>query len=210
MKARLKIIAFNCLCVGQTVLCASTIHGFVSDYDNRPFTAAQVELVTPFLAGNPIAATTKTDSRGYYEFTGISPGEYQLFASKPEAGYGDPLGSFFAAGHPTAPELTVKSSDEMFNVNIDVGQPGGFLKASVIDEESKTPLPVGVKITLVDDPAIYLSFSSDQSGHFDTTIPALPINVSVSAPGYQAQTIAVSVGQKEHKELTFRLKKSGS
>lgn len=147
------------LVLGYASASAATVHGIVTDGNNQPFVKARVELVQPFRAGNPITAATSTDSGGYYEFNVVSPGRYQLFASKPKEGYGDPLGSFFAAGHPVAPYFTLKDENEILGINIDVGQPDGILTGDIRDQESEQPLPqASIRMVILDDASKFVQF----------------------------------------------------
>ena len=192
--------------LGTTLAAGAAIHGAVSDSNGKPLEGAQVELVEPFKAGNPVTATTITDNLGHYEFNNVGPGRYQLFASKVTEGYGDPLGSFFAAGRPKSPDIAVKDEGATFNINIDVGAPGGFLKVRIADSTSHATIPKArIKMVIIDDKNRFISFGPNENGYFETPIPAMPIDISVSAPGYQSQQMNISVASKGHKQLFFRM-----
>lgn len=193
--------------LGTTLAAGAAIHGAVSDSNGKPLEGAQVELVEPFKAGNPVTATTITDNVGHCEFNNVGPGRYQLFASKVTEGYGDPLASFFAAGRPEAPDITVTDEGATFDINIDVGAPGGFLKGSIVDSTSHAPIPKArIKMVIIDDKDRFISFGPDENGSFETPVPAMPIDISLSAPGYQSQEMKISVASKGHKQLFFRMK----
>lgn len=86
----ISIIAISIfLCIACQVAAAQnsgapgvTIHGYVTDTNNRTVPDATVNLFSE--GASPVAPTmsTKTDTSGYYIFSNLSPGNYSIDASR--------------------------------------------------------------------------------------------------------------------------------
>lgn len=197
------------LCLLGSVICAAaTVQGFVFNASNKTVSGARVRVVDPFKAEGSVEEFTRTDRDGHFDIHGIAPGKYQVLAYKPEAGYGDTQGAFFAAGI-TIPEVTVSEPEDVVTVNVNIGEPGGFLNAVIVDEQTKNPIPgANIRLIIEGQPDRWLKSGAGQDGTFTTIIPSMPVVMTVSSPGYKPVVISLTLSPGEHKALTIALRKA--
>jgi hypothetical protein len=144
---------------GTTLALGATIRGAVSYGDGKLVGGAQVELVEPFKAGNPVRARTRTDDAGFYEFANVGPGGINCLRSRPMKAMEIRSIRFLPPGRPESPDVTVKDEGETLNANIDMGAPGGFLKGRIVDSTLQAPiLNARVRKVIIDDKDRFVSF----------------------------------------------------
>lgn len=109
-----------------------------------------------------------------------------MYAQKPNSGYGDAEFAFYSVGRPPSPQVDIKAADKSVNVMVNLGEPGGILKASVVDEETGEPVTTArCRLSLMQDANTYISLSVRTEGGIDTPVPPLPLDMAVTAPGYE-------------------------
>jgi Carboxypeptidase regulatory-like domain len=147
------------------------------------------------------------DDQGIFSMN-LPPGRYRIRAKDEANGYPDP--TFMLSSDSTAkfPEVLLRRGDEE-KVQVVLGLRGGILDGEVRDSNSGLPI-LRAKVAIRDkiNPSAYVEVFSDAKGHFQFTVPAKPVSVSVTATGYEsapAEEITLSGGQ--HRALDFNLKK---
>jgi hypothetical protein len=116
----------------------------------------------------------------------------------------------FAAGL-KVPELAIRTTDEVVDVEVNIGSRGGYLNGSVLDARDSSPVRgAHVKIVLETEPDKYMSFGVGEQGAFTVLVPARAIIVIIRAPGYENQQLSLSLSEAEHKAIRFALTKSGA
>ena len=208
LRSRAQVLPYFWLFTFSTCLYSATVRGLVTDANGNPVPHALVEVADPYRPQTTLSDYVQSDANGHFEKDGITPGIYMVFASEPKSGYGDTRIAMFAAGL-RIPEITIHKPEETIDVEVNIGFPGAYLAASVIGKTVSTAVSgAHVRIVLEAEPAKYMSFSADQQGDFETLVPARPIAVMVSAPGYKDQNVVLSLSQAEHRTITFALEEA--
>ena len=186
---------------------SATIQGSVTNANGEPVARAAVEVINPYQAQAGLIQYVWSDVNGRFKREGLPPGDYMVFASKPDAGYGDTRSAMFAVGL-KVPEIKIHELEEIVDVTVNIGSRGAFLTASVVSMLDSSPVPRAlVKIALEAAPDKFMSFGVDQQGSFHILVPARPIIVTISAPGYDDQAVPLSLSEDEHKAISIALKK---
>jgi hypothetical protein len=201
----------------QTPAGWATITGRVLDSDGRPVPGAKISVfpmdvaVTGGMPRQPI-----TDEEGRYRLVSPAfPGKTRLCAVKESAGYPDTQGLLFTSGGDSMPEVSLVPGGHLENVDIRLGPPDGILEGSVIDAETRAPVPKA-RITLHRrDPESMHSTSLPKDGHFLFALPPAPIEIAVVAPGYtpwkykdaQSGVENLVLTNSDHRVITVELKR---
>jgi hypothetical protein len=122
---------------------SATVEGVVSDSFGHPIAETKVNIANPYGAGEGVIRYVTTDSNGRFSMNNVKAGKYNVYAQKPSIGYGDPEFVFYSVGRPPSPQVDIKAGDKSVNVIVNLGEPGGILKASVVDEETGEPVTTG-------------------------------------------------------------------
>lgn len=173
---------------GESGPAFGAIEGVVVDAEGRRVAGALVE---PHPDSKAATADTlpvaRADAEGRFFLDGLAPGEHKIFASKEEDGYPSADYAFFLQGERSLPRVSVQNKRVTEGVVIRMGPKAGRLVARVVDADTGAPVEgVQVVIARADDPDIYASFGVDAvTGGFDHLIPALPLTLTATAPGYR-------------------------
>ncbi len=125
-----------------------------------------------------------TDKNGFYRLVSPPFGKAWLCAVKPSSGYPDTNSLLFAPAKDDRPEIFLSPGSEL-DQDIHLAPPDGILEARVIDAVTKATAPdVRIMMRRRNPDAIY-SKTISRDGHFLYALPAVPIEINVSAPGYQ-------------------------
>lgn len=172
------LVAQNQVPVGWAV-----ITGQVLDSKGEPVADANISLfpAVAFSGGLPYA---KSDKNGFYRLVSPPFGKVWLSASKPSSGYPDTNSLLFAPEVDDRPELQLSPGSET-NQDIHLAAPDGILEAKVIDGVTKAVVQDGRITMRRQKPASFYSTRLPRDGHFLYALPAAPIEITVSAPGYQ-------------------------
>jgi hypothetical protein len=191
---------------------SATVKGIVIDDLRMPVAGAQVHLIDPYKAGSILDTYVSTDSSGRFTIATVKPGDYKAYAAKPTSGYGDPVFAFFSAGMPPAPYIHIRRQDDVIDVVVNIGSPGGVLMASIIDSSSQAPIVAArYRLSLESRPDLYYSASVGEGGKIETPVPAMPIKFVVMVPGYREFTLDhLLLNSGERRSLVVKLEKAGS
>ena len=190
-------------------LYSATVQGTVINVSGEPIAAASVEVVNPYKPETGILDYVRSDVNGHFKKEGLTPGQYMVFASKPQDGYGDTRIAMFAVGL-KIPELAIHTTDEVVDVEVNIGSRGGYLNGSVLDAQDSSPVTgAHVKVVLETAPDKYMSFGVGEQGNFTVLVPARPIIVTVRAPGYEDQQLSLSLSEAERIAIRVTLKRRG-
>ena len=152
---------------------AYTISGHITDRSGRPV-SARVELSC--LICNPIVrASVSSNADGYYEFTGLAEGAYDLALLPP--GYG--------------PGAVTRTNIEAGSENVDLVSGDPQIAGKVIDAQTHGPVTsfeVAVQSLSEEDP-IYRSVSNVDGAFSVSAVPRRRCVLLVRATGYKAATL---------------------
>lgn len=183
------------------------ITGHVFDAEGNP--VADAEVFAQLADGTPLAgrrAETETDKDGKFFINNVKPGLNRVFALKPEDGYPDTSSAFYQAKSQEAPEIFVLAGQVIRGVIVRLGQKCEKLVGSVLDAGTNGPIKYA-QITLhrTDNPAIYISFSTDAEGKFETLLPPIPTQIKATARGYAESRINIpSLIKSDRAKATLR------
>jgi hypothetical protein len=170
---------------GQAPVGWATITGRVLDSEGRPVPAATISVFPMDVAVSGGMPGTTTDQEGRYRLhLPAYPGKTRLSARKESVGYPDTQGLLFASGKESMPEVKLTPGVNLEGINIHLGAPDGILEGVVTDAKTHTPVSKA-RITLHrDEPESIYSTSLGPDGQFLFALPPVPIEITVSAPGY--------------------------
>ena len=194
--------------VGST----ATIRGIVIDEGQAPIRNAKVKLMDVHKVGEGIIQYVYSGSDGRFVIDHVPAGSYLVYAQKAENGYGDPAFTFFSSGAPPSPEVNVLKDDQNFDVVVNLGTPGGHLNVSLVDADSGSPIGrARYRLSLAKNPSIYISSSATEDGEISTPVPAQPLNLTISAPGYKSASLSdLQLKSGGRKQLTVKMNKNGN
>ena len=124
-----------------------------------------------------------TDGLGNYSFSGLSDGEYKVYASAVDQGFADQYYSSTIPGDPSTVEpqngtsLFINGGDTQSNINFAL-QPGGSISGTVYNTANET---LGYVVVMAGIP--YFGVCTDGTGRY--TLSGLPLNfpIFMSASG---------------------------
>ncbi len=185
---------------GQPSLRGTVVNGM-----GAPVERAKVEIL-PERGGRALIPDIYTSREGKFEATGFAPGRYQVYAYKNEEGYGNPSYSIYSLVSPPIQYVEITES-RTAEVVINLGSPLGRLSCDVVNADTGKPEKSRFRLTIVDQPDLWLSSNTDGNGHFTIPAPSAPIELEVEAPGFttwRAGRLVIPKGVV--KALTIRLK----
>lgn len=163
------------------------IEGRVLDEEGNPLAGAIVDLhpidETVIAGSLPVAYT---DEQGRFFLDGVIPGTHMIYASKEEDGYPSSYLGFFIDPS-VVPKVTVHHKQVTEGVTLRLGSKAARLAARIVDAETNQPVEdAEIILYRTENPNNYFSFGLNQSGgRFQRLIPSLPLNLKVTAPGYE-------------------------
>ena len=171
------------LAQAQTVPLGTVITGHVYDSSDLPVADADID-VLPMGGMSGSLPHSKSDEKSAYRIVVPSAlGAIRIFARKESRGYPDTRYWIFAPDPLTVPSVKV-NKQEIQDVDIHLGSPGGTFKGSVIDASSRQVVTdVRIVMQRVQDPRCKLT-ASVRDGIFSYVLPKNPVEVRISAPGY--------------------------
>ena len=176
----------------------------IQDATENGIAGVEVTLTGTTGSGDPVSATTTTDGTGYYEFTGLAPGDYVVNFGLPmgyefttmDAGADDSVDSDADEVTGDSPMTTLVSGED--NPTIDAGM---YLPASISgyvladtnnDDIGDTPIE-GIIIDLVDEfGAVVATETTDENGYYEFigVVPGDYTIVEVTEPGDNYQDVS--------------------
>jgi hypothetical protein len=131
-----------------------------------------------------------TDVQGKFTLTHLPVGEHRINAYKEDDGFPNLLWSFYSEAYKREefPIVNVKENQLVRGVIVRLGPKAGRLLIDVIDAKTRQPISdVSVALNHKGKPkTLYRSGTTTPDGRFDLLIPpSIPINVVLSAPGYE-------------------------
>lgn len=180
------------------------ITGHVFDAEGNP--VANAEVFAQLADGTPLVgrrAETETDKDGKFFINNVKPGLNRVFALKPEDGYPDTSSPLYRTNSQATTEIFVLAGQVISGVIVRLGQRCEKLVGSVVDAGTNSPIKYA-QITLhkADNPAIYISFSSDADGKFERLLPPIPIQIKATARGYEESRINIPALMKSDRAKT--------
>lgn len=203
------------LVVALQVAHGATVRGQVTDASGNPVSHALVQALerpqsstADGIVGSKLNPWVQADDQGRFQLQ-LAPGRYKLLAKDEIDGYPDPLPLLNEDRTAQFPEITVSTQD-VTDVKIALGQPGGSIFGQVLDSTSGKPVP-GAQVLIVDanDPQAYVKLTTDAFGRFSYTVLSKQLRVSGSARGYAPagpqQDIHLAKGEK--RQVTIGVKR---
>jgi hypothetical protein len=201
---------------GQAAAERAAVSGRVFEADGHPLANAKISAFPMDVAiSGSLPGMAITDEQGRYELVlPAYPGRTRLGAIKESAGYPDTQGLLFASGKESMPVVTLQPGVRLEGVDIHLGAPDGVLEGLVIDSRTRAPVS-RARITLHrDQPDSMYSGSLPADGSFRFALPAVRIDITVTAPGYaswkykdpQSGATGLVLGSGELRTMTVELK----
>lgn len=190
---------------------AAVISGQVLDSDRTEVPNAQVAAFLIPVGSSAIAGNiswTPTDDHGRFRIT-LRPGRYIIRAKAEQSGYPNPDALLSADPSARFPTISVEQSD-LSAIVVILGKKGAVLEGYTYDAQSRAAIS-GSKVTLQDvrNSRAIVELTTDKSGHFQFTIPAKPIFVFASAPGFKSVRFAkgqpLTLSSGEHRSISIEL-----
>ncbi len=223
MKKR-KIIAFFQVALLSAIMLAqaqvpegwAVVSGQVLDAKGVPVPEAGISLF-PAAAFSGALPYATTDKNGFYRLASPPFGKAWLCAVKPGSGYPDTNSLLFAPEKDDRPEIFLAPGSEL-DQDIHLAPPDGILEAHIIDAVTKSTVPDGRIMMRRHNPEAFYSKTISRDGHFLYALPAVPIEVNVSAPGYRpwryrdpkTGTENLTLSSSDHRVMTIELVPIGS
>jgi hypothetical protein len=165
---------------------SSLVSGHVYDSEGHPLVGARV---IPFplevgMSGPLPFAVSAAD--GSYRLTLPAFGKTRICASKEGAGYPDTTSAIFLSGKENEPVVNLVAETHLHDIDIRLPPPDGSLDLTVTDKSSGLAIP-NARITLRrdEDPSVMYATGIGDTGHFYIELPNRPIQIFVTAGGYQ-------------------------
>jgi len=173
------------------------IEGRVVDPAGKPVEKAKLHIVPVggIENGRVIFYWSRNDGR--FSIDGLAPGVYDVFVSKEDEGYADTQ-MFFYSTTESQPTRVVVSEQPSVDVTVRLGPKAAKIRGEVRD--SVTGAPIGDASIMFKRPEnknMFLSTSLnniDLPGSFEFLLPAAPLTMKVTAPGYEDWTYRVAAG----------------
>ena len=176
-------LCLHFIAVAQRVPTVGAICGTLLNEHGKPsaYTGVTARYIGPHSGPYPVG---NTDASGHYCITGVSFGEYVVYASDEKKGYPD-LDTQFYAPWPPKPRVTLSAANSTERVDVRIPYRAGFLGIHLTESGSGKPLEaMSVSLVLRSDPEhryMHISTSSDQ----DLLIPPNEdLYVNVTSPGF--------------------------
>ena len=174
-----------------------SIEGRVVDLAGKPVEKARLHVVRVggIENGRVIFYWSRKDGR--FSIDGLDAGVYDVFVSKEDEGYADTQ-MFFYSTTESQPTRVVVSDQPSADVTVRLGPKAGKIRGEVRD--SVTGAPIGdasITFKRPENKNMFLSTSLnniDSPGSFEFLLPAAPLTMKVSAPGYEDWTYRVPAG----------------
>ena len=183
MSVLLALTCFTLLFLrAQSLPESAIVTGRVLDAESQPVPGAKISIF-PSVAFSGMLPCAVTGQDGRYRLVSPPYGEAWLSAVKQDAGYPDTNALLFAPEVDTRPTV-VLSPGSRLEVDIHLGHPYGTFEGSVTDGKTGAVVK-NARITMHrEKPESMYSATVAQDGHFIFALPAVPIEISISAPGY--------------------------
>lgn len=190
------------------------VQGQVLDINGQPVPSARIVVFPMDVAISGPLPSAITDKDGKFRMLSRPYGRTRFCAVKESAGYPNTQALLFVSGKEKMPELTLAAGAHL-RADIRLGPPDGVLEISVIDAATSSRVP-NARITLHrDQPEAMYSTSLSADGPFVIALPPVPIEISVTAPGYLhwgytdplSGAKALALSTQDHKVLTIVLKR---
>ena len=175
------------LCLfGQTE--SAIVSGHVFDSEGRGLPGAKIVVFPLEVSLSGPLPFAMTDETGRYRLISPPFGKTRLCAVKESAGYPDVNGLLFFSGKEQRPIVNLTKGAQL-EEDIALGEPDGILNGTVVDSSNLKPVQTA-RMTLrrLDNVSAFLSTGLPKDGHFLYALPAVPISITVTAPGYEEWT----------------------
>ena len=132
----------------------------------------------------------QTDEQGMFTITALEPGTYQVYAAKEQDGYPLPTYPFYSGGTVIIPQVSVAAGKVTPDVAVFLAPKALKLTGRVKDAVSNRSIN-RAQITLrrVDNPNYFFQTGLDAQGSFKILVPAVAVQVEVTAPGYKKRDL---------------------
>lgn len=172
------------------------IEGTVSDEAHRPLAGVKVRASTSdHKPGSSFVRFVRTNDSGHFIIEHLPFGTYRIFTKDEEADYPDTGFSFYS--NDVFPTATLTSAIPMASVQLNLGPKAAVLSGRILDSDTGEPLSATFKLTRATASDKWIS--SQVRSPFRILVPAsTPIQVEISAPGYQKWSYGGS-GDAQHR-----------
>ena len=164
----------------------SSVSGHVYDSEGHPLAGARV-IPFPLEVGmSGLVPSAVSTADGSYRLALPAYGRTRICASKEGAGYPDTTSAIFLSGKENEPVVNLVAETHLYDIDIRLPPPDGRLDLTVTDKNSGLAIP-NARITLRRDeyPSVMYATDIGETGHFYIELPNRPIQIFVTAGGYQ-------------------------
>jgi hypothetical protein len=198
---------------GQMIESQPVLHGHVYDSSGKPMEAAIIEAFSLDSGNSGGLPHTLSDRFGAYVLPVPFHGNVRIIAKKESSGYPDTKFAIYTASGQEIPEIEIKAGRILPDIDIHLAEPGGTLDGSIIDAVTRKPV-VNARVTIrkVANRGAMISSNTRADGQFTYLLPADPVEIEISAPGYRNWSYknqwgqnALVVKSKTHETVTAEL-----
>lgn len=177
-------IVNNRIKLGQPV----SIVGRVVDAQGQPVPKAAVHVL--MVGANPSGRRLFyfTDAEGNFSIKGLTPGAYNIFVRKEDDGFPDTEYFFYSSKETSVPQAVVSDDQSPPFVTVRIGPKAGRITGRVVNATTGASIgdatmtfsrPENKYMVLITSP-----HGADGIGTFNFLLPAAPLRIKVTAPGY--------------------------
>lgn len=177
----LALFALACI-QSQNSDAPAVVIGRVLDYQGQPVAGARISMM-PESGFSGILPDAETNDRGRYRLVSPPCGFVWLVAVKESAGYPDTNALLFAPEVDTRAKVFLAPGSYV-EQDIHLGPPFGVLEGSAVDAKTGAPVSKARILMRRDKPESMYSATMPPDGHFVFALPPVPIEISITAPGF--------------------------
>jgi hypothetical protein len=194
-----------------------TVQGQVVDEVGSPLVDARVyaEPVDSGVVQSGKLRFAKTKPDGTFILEQVEVGANVICASKEQALYPDTGAAALALDYHDLPRIEVQEGKLTPSVTVRLTK-GGKLTGLVLNSANGDPVQNSrIRLTRIDDPALFVSTGPDEQAHFEFVIPSKAFRLQVTAPGYKTWNSdehggPILIAPESTKEFRVSLQADGS
>jgi len=159
----------------------AVVIGRVLDYRGQPVAGARISML-PESGFSGVLPSADTNDDGRYRLVSPPCGLVWLVAVKESAGYPDINSLLFAPEVNTRPKVLLAPGSQI-EQDIHLGHPFGVMEGSTVDAKTGAVVSTARILMRRDKPESMYS-ETIRDGHFLYALPPVPIDISITAPGF--------------------------
>ena len=173
------------------------VHGSVVDSEGRPVSRAAIEAVgwEGKISGNTVRLISKDD--GTFSLNHLVAGKYRLYAWKESAGIPNTRALIFESSAALYSEVNINSEVPDAPITLKLPTAYGKISGHIVDSISKLPISkVRIRLERKEQPDVMYETDAEIDGGYMLLLPARPLKIIISAPGYRPWVYRGGDGQE--------------